>query len=190
MVVHFGDTCRQARSSARCSVYRQVPARTVSPKRHTVSEQSMFIGQGVRSLCFQAAVAPVLTAVTDTVSVMTLAEPRSFDEMNGMPDMLQLMFRDEGEESARVLWCHSGPVLAGRHDQLRVCSSCPSVSQFHARFEWEQKTRKWKIKDEHSSNGTRLNGKKARAGCKMNLKSGDRLLLGDTLIIDVQVRAP
>eukprot|EP00892_Ulva_mutabilis_P008936 jgi/Ulvmu1/6414/UM003_0043.1 len=63
----------------------------------------------------------------------------------------------------------------------------PEVSQFHALIDWDERTRKWKIKDLDSTGGTKVNGRKVRSDRFTGLKTGDEIVLSDFVIVEVEV---
>ena len=114
--------------------------------------------------------------------------PQLLQELDDVPDQLILRCHDLHDDREYTVTLHGGSILAGRHCKLRISTQADLVSQVHARFEWDAKTQSWRVKDLGSSNGTKRAGKKLKTGTRFALKSGDNLLLGDSLSIQVEVR--
>jgi hypothetical protein len=99
-----------------------------------------------------------------------------------------LVLTCEQNDMRQSVSAQGGSLIVGRYSKLRLHASDSDVSQFHARFEWDQKARKWKVRDLNSSNGSKLNGKKMRADQRMALKTGDTVVLANSMTLGVEVR--
>ncbi|MGE0711452.1 MAG: FHA domain-containing protein [Planctomycetota bacterium] len=72
-------------------------------------------------------------------------------------------------------------VVVGRglENDIRLIS--PQVSKVHARFIDEDG--EWKLQDEGSSNGTRINGVRLEPNRPYGLRPGDEIVLGDVVVL-------
>jgi FHA domain len=113
---------------------------------------------------------------------------QSWAASHDLPDTLHVTI-DDGKYT-RVKDIRGGVALVGRLHGLRLCASAPDVSQCHAKVVWDAKSRKYKIYDDGSTCGSKLNGRTIPRGQPRNLKSGDVVKLGATAQLRIQVRVP
>lgn len=100
-----------------------------------------------------------------------------------MPDRLTLSHADQNE----VVFA-AGSTVLGRDTCLRLhFDELSGVSQFHARIEWDEKPRAWKIRDMNSSYGTKVNGRKVRSDQRTTLKDGSVVTLAGTVELRAKV---
>lgn len=76
---------------------------------------------------------------------------------------------------------HEDQVLVGRALSNDVRLVSPSVSKVHVRFQLDEG--EWKLRDDDSSNGTRINGVKLEPLRPYGLRAGDELTIGDVVAI-------
>lgn len=102
-----------------------------------------------------------------------------------LPDELRLTYKCGSETLERTLY--AAPAYISREKCFTLAMVLPEVSQFHARVEWDDKTRKWKIKDMKSTGGTKVNGRKVRSDRCTGLKDGDVIKISGTVHVKVEV---
>lgn len=102
-----------------------------------------------------------------------------------LPDELKLSYRIGSETFERSLYSSSAYI--SREECFRLSMRTPEVSQFHAQIEWDDKTRKWKIKDLDSTGGTKVNGRKVRSDRCTGLKDGDVISISGVVTVKVEV---
>jgi hypothetical protein len=110
-----------------------------------------------------------------------------WEKLGQQPDELILSFSN-AKKDMEVTLSH-GAAYIGRYPHLRLCVDRTDVSHIHARIDLDTKTKKWKIKDLNSSNGTKVNGRKVRSDRATALKSGDTIELSGEVCMKVQVRS-
>lgn len=76
---------------------------------------------------------------------------------------------------------YEGRNLIGRDLNCEVCINDPKISGHHAVIRYLQG--KFEIKDEFSSNGTRVNGDYIDYNKSIELRDGDPIIVGDTMLI-------
>jgi ABC transport system ATP-binding/permease protein len=70
-------------------------------------------------------------------------------------------------------------IRIGKHTGNDICTGGYStrVSRYHAVLSWDGA--KWVIRDEKSMSGTYVNGRRVENGAALDLRSGDRIRIGD-----------
>jgi FHA domain len=106
------------------------------------------------------------------------------------PDILEVRLNDGNSAHGSLKRIYGGTAFVGRYPFLRLTTSVADVSQCHARITWDEKTRKYKIFDEYSTCGSKLNGRTIPRGLARNLKSGDVVRLGATAELRIEVGTP
>lgn len=113
-----------------------------------------------------------------------VADLGGWEALLNLPDELTLSYECNSETFERTLY--SASAYISREDCFRLAMDMPEVSQFHAIITWDDKTRKWKIKDLKSTGGTEVDGRKVRADRFTGLKDGQVIRISK--VVDVKVK--
>ena len=86
-----------------------------------------------------------------------------------------------GDSSPRSVHLDRSPVTLGRSSSCDIRIPRRSISGHHASLIWQANN--WYVRDEGSTNGTRLNGEPLEAGTDTRLSSGDQIRLVDVTLL-------
>lgn len=103
------------------------------------------------------------------------------DDPSGPPVADMTVFEGDGAKNGTAFSLHKKEHTIGRSDDMNIMLEDEAISRKHASIFWDAGT--FYLKDESSTSGTFLNGKKITKIQAQALKSGDKIQLGKTKLI-------
>lgn len=105
-----------------------------------------------------------------------------------VPEYLRATLRvASGDEAGRVFPLKGLITLIGRGETAHVRIDHEGVSREHAAVSYHAEAREFRVSDMRSANGTLLNGSRVT---EYALRDGDKLLIGETLLVFAVERDP